>query len=267
MRSREANWAATAILFVLAGCQRAPAVGAAAAAPSAAEAGYAAPPELISAVLKDGRLTLRGKAAPESLVRLDSPDGSTRSAEVNGSGDWLMTLAPPTSPAMFAFSAETSERTVRGEGAILLTPAPGPPALLLRAGFGALALGQGGTVPQIVTVDYDANGGAAVAGLAALDTPVRLNLDGGPAGLGETDSKGRFAVMATNRTLAAGARRIEVETQGGRAQVVVTVSDPAPLQGQAYRASKIRNGWRIDWAPTGGGVQTTLVFGPPGGGV
>lgn len=267
MRSCEAKWALVALMILVAACQRAPvAEKKEAAEPSAEEAGYVAPPELFGASRADGRLTLTGRAPAGSTVRLDSPDGSSRTAAVDASGAWTMVLTPPTEPAMFAFSAVAGDRTLRGEGAVLLTPAPGPAALLLRAGFGALALGQAEPSPRIVAIDYDANGGAAVAGLADKKAAVQLNLDGTLAGRSEADENGHFAVMAANRNLASGARRIEIDAVGGRDQVTIDVSKPAPLKGAAYRASRISNGWRIDWAPTGGGVQTTLVFTPQSAG-
>jgi hypothetical protein len=136
--------------------------------------------------------------------------------------------------------------------------------MLLRPGAGALGLGRGEDGPAIIAIDYDAGGGAAVAGLAPPNTPVRLSLDGADAGEGQTDAQGRFAVLAANRTLAPGARTVEVETAAGVAQARLVVSPPGSLQGAAYRAVRQERGWRIDWAPRGGGVQTTIVFDRPG---
>jgi hypothetical protein len=232
----------------------------AAAAASAAEAGYLAPPSLASATREGGRLVLTGLAPPGSRVQLASPDGRVLAVDADRAGAWSLSLPAPAAPAMFAFSAQAGPRIVRGEGAVLLPPAPAPAALLLRPGFGAFSLGPASDVPVIVAIDYDASGGAAVAGLAPPSTPVRLSLDGDPAGVGQTDAQGRFAVIAANRTLAPGARVVEVETAAGPAEVRINVSPAAPLNGTPYRATAQATGWRIDWAPPGGGVQTTLVF-------
>lgn len=227
------------------------------------EAGYVAPPALVNADRSQGRVRIGGVAPPGAEIRLASPDGTLLRALAAADGRWSLSLPEPTSPVMFAFSAVSAQRTIRSEGAVLSTPSPGPPALLLRAGFGAQPLGSGQDQPVILAVDYDGSGGAAVAGLARARSAVRLSLDGAPAGFGQTDQAGRFAVIATNRTLAPGPRRIEVETPEGRAQVAVTASAPRALGASAYRAERVGAAWRIDWAPPGGGVQTSIVFDPP----
>jgi hypothetical protein len=234
------------------------------AATSAEDAGYLAPPALTDAVRSGGQLILTGAAPAGARVQLASPDGRMLSAVADARGGWSLSLPAPAAPAMFAFSAQIGDRIVRGEGAVLLPPAPAPPALLLRAGFGALSIGQPPDGPAILAVDYDASGGAAVAGLAPANTTVRLSLDGVFAASGQADGQGRFAVMAFNRTLAPGARVVAVETTAGQAEMRIAVSPPAPLQGEAYRAVRQGTAWRIDWAPPGGGVQTSLVFDAPG---
>jgi hypothetical protein len=224
------------------------------------EAGYLAPPALTGAERIDGRVRLLGSAQPDAEVRLASPDGALYTAAVSSDGRWNLTLPAATQPQMFAFSAALGDRTLRGEGAVVVTPAPGPPAMLLRAGFGAQSLGTGRDQPTILAVDYDASGGAAVAGLARPGAAVALSLDGARAGFGQTDAGGRFAVTATNRTLAPGVRRVAVETSEGSAAVSIQADAPAPLEGAPYRAQRVTGAWRIDWAPPGGGVQTSVVF-------
>ena len=230
---------------------------------SAEEAGYVAPPALTAATRTERGVVLSGRAPATAEVRLASPQGQVYTAAAPD-GRWTLRLPTPATPAMFAFMAELDGRTIRGEGAVLVAPPPGPAALVLRPGFGAASVGTGAARPSIVAVDYDASGGAAVAGLAAPNAAVRLSVDGTPAGIGQADAAGHFSVMALNRTLAPGERRIDVETPGGRAQVRVTASAPEPLGGAAYRAVRQPQGWRIDWAPPGGGVQTSLVFDAPG---
>jgi hypothetical protein len=252
--------------FALAGCGARPDVeaGQAPAVVSAGEADYLAPPALTGAVRVGGRLTLTGTAPPDGRVQLASPDGRVLAAAADERGAWTLTLPAPAAPAMFAFSVRTGDRIVRGEGAVLLPPAPAPAALLLRSGYGALSVGQAPNGPAIIAVDYDASGGAAVAGLAPPNTAVRLSLDGVDAAAANSDSQGRFAVMAVNRMLAPGARTVQVVTTAGSAEVRIAVSPASPLHGAAYRATRQGSAWRIDWTPPGGGVQTSLVFDAPG---
>jgi len=252
--------------LVLTGCGAREGIDAAPApvADSAGEAAYLAPPALTGAVRQGGRLVLTGTAPEQSQVRLAAPDGRVLSATTDNRGAWTLSLPAPAAPALFAFSAQTGDRILRGEGAVLLPPGPAPPALLLRPGFGALSVGLAPGGPLIVAVDYDASGGTAVAGMAPANAPVRLSLDGVFAAPAQSDGQGRFAVMAVNRTLAPGARIVEVETTSGKAEERIMMSPAAPLNGAAYRATRQGNAWRIDWTPSGGGVQTSLVFDAPG---
>lgn len=230
------------------------------AAPLSEPTGYAAPPELTDAVRgADGAVTLAGKAQPETRVRLNSPEGEAIDVTVARDGTWTATLAPSPSPRMYAFAAEAAGRSIRGEGPVLVLPAPGPPALSPRAGFGAVALGRAGR-PVIVAFDYDSAGGAAVAGLAPPRASVRLLIDGTQAGSDQADDLGRFAIMAPGVTVAPGRRTLQVATAAAADEVQVMVSAPARPGPAAYLARREEGRWRIDWAVPGGGVQTTLVF-------
>jgi len=256
---------AFAITVLLAGaCDRVDSGSAGTPAFPAEDAGYMAPPILTQAGREAGRLTLSGRAPPGAQVRLASPEGQVHAARAGGSGVWELVLPIPKAPSMLAFWAETGDRAVRSEGALFVAPAPSPPALLLRPGFGALSLAGPREQPELVAVDYDPSGGAAVAGLARPNAAVRLSLDGVQAGIGQADAQGRFAVVAANLTLEDGVRRIEVETPQGGAEAMIRVSPVQPLGSLVYRATRQTDGWRIDWAPPGGGVQTTLVFDVPG---
>ena len=229
----------------------------------ASNAGYLTPPQLSLAVRRpDGAVHLTGAAVAGARVHLASPEGAAFEATAAPDGAWALDLPPAVTPRMFSVSAEAGDETVRAEGALLVLPLPASPALLVRAGFAALVLGPtpAPKAAGIVALDYDGGGGAAVAGFASPGAQVRVSLDGQPAGLDQANAKGRFAVMAPNRRLAAGRRRIEIEAQGAPPiGVEAEVSPPAPLSAP-YRAVRQAGAWRVDWAPPGGGVQTTLVF-------
>lgn len=232
---------------------------------TAAVEGYMAPPELIGAERQAGATTLRGRATPGAKISLVSPEGVAAAAIADASGAWSARLpSPQASPAMYALAGQVGARVLRAEGAVLLAPPPGPPALMVRAGYAALALGAVERSPRVVALDYDAGGAAAVAGFAAPRAEVRLSLDGRPAGIDQADASGRFAVLAASAPLAPGPRRVQVEANGARAEVAAVVSPPRPLQAP-FRAMREEGAWRVDWAPAGGGVQTTLVFDLPAG--
>jgi hypothetical protein len=153
---------------------------------------------------------------------------------------------------------------VRAEGAVLALPPPGPPVVLARAGFAALPLEGPSQRLQVTALDYDAGGGAAVAGVGPARARVRLTIDGAEAGLDQADARGRFAVIGASRPLLPGARRLRVEADGGgRAEALAQVASVEPLGAAAYRAVRQDGGWRVDWARAGGGVQSTFVFDLP----
>jgi hypothetical protein len=256
---------AAALSLVLAACgpAGAPTEVSGQAKPSAkpaAAAGYVSPPDLGGAERTPAGLVLRGRAPAGAVVGLASPEGLNLTAVAGANGRWTLTVPGGPGPAMFALSAVVGGRTVRAEGAVLTLPEPGPPGLLLRAGFAAVPLGAPSVSPTVTALDYDRGGGAAVAGLARPMARVRLSVDGVAAGLGQADETGRFAVLAANRSLTAGRRRLQVDTDQGRAEVAVDVSRPESMGRVVYRASRQEGAWRIDWSPAGGGVQTTVVF-------
>ena len=227
----------------------------------ASDTGYVAPPDLGSAERRGQSLLLGGHAVPGAMVQFASPDGFHAEAAADAQGRWSVAVpAPSAAPAMYALSARIGERVVRGEGALLALPAPGPPAMLARAGFAALPLGGPSPGLRIMALDYDAGGGAAVAGIGPARARVRLSIDGMQAGLDQADAQGRFAVLGANAPLENGNRRLKVEIEGGQTEVDAAVTHPAPLGGKAFRAVRQAGGWRVDWARSGGGVQTTLVF-------
>ena len=234
--------------------------------PAADQAGYVAPPELTGAVRgADGGVTLSGHAAPGARVRLASPEGQSIGVTAGPDGTWTTAMAPSATPRMFSLDVVVGgddparQRVIKAEGPVMVLPAPGPPAVTPRAGFGALPVGKPGAL-VIVAVDYDAGGGAAVAGLSPPRALVKLFIDGAQAGSDESDDRGRFAILAAARPVAPGMRTLQVSAGSATDQVQAAVAPPAPLVGQFYRAQREEGRWRIDWALTGGGVQTTLVF-------
>jgi hypothetical protein len=256
-------FAAVGLIGPLAGCERrSEAATAAAEDPS----GYLAPPTVTQAA-RDGRggVTLAGRAPEDAEVRLRDPSGEAFSATAGPGGVWSIALPSAQEPRMFAFEAELSGRILHGEGALLVLPPPAVPALLARAGYGALPIGSDGRAQQILAVDYDGGGGGAVSGVAAPGAAVRLMLDGQPVGSGQADGAGRYAALGLNarKPFAPGPHRVRVETPAGPAEASLAVSPPALPGARAFHAEREGAAWRVDWRLPGGGVQTTLVLDPP----
>ena len=170
-------------------------------------------------------------------------------------------LAPAPTVRLFGLSMVEGGRTMQAEGYLAVTP--GGAAAQLRAGAAARVLASGGA-PRILAVDFDRKGGTALSGTGAPGTQVSVRVDGVEKGRTQADGHGRFA-LALDAPLAAGDRQLELDDAGARAQARIAVSPASALSGGPFSAAVAPSGWRIDWMTPGGGVQTTLLIGPPQG--
>jgi len=230
-----------------------------------AEAGYLPPPSLVSVVRSPSAVTLMGSAAPKAKVELMAPEGETMTVQANPAGVWRLTLPAVTRPRMFALedhlnATAPNARLVHSEGALILIPYAGPPALLARAGAGALVFAAKTIRPSLDALDYDPSGFSAAGGRARPGVSVRLMMDGELAGVGQADAGGRYAILAANRRLTFGTHTASVQSADGQDERRFTISPPSPTLTTFYKVDPIPDGWQLEWALTGGGVQTTLVF-------
>jgi hypothetical protein len=246
-----------------------------------AEAGYVTPPRIVSVARSPIALTLMGNAAPDAQVELMAPEGETMTVKTNPAGAWRLTMPAVARPRMFALLARLNatgpnatgpnatgpdDRLVHSEGALILIPRSGPPALLVRAGAGALVFAAKTIRPTLDALDYDPGGFSAAAGRARPGASVRLMMDGQLAGVGQADAGGRYAILAANRRLPFGTHTALVQSADGQDERGFTISPPGPTLTTPYKVDPIPNGWRLEWAipGPGGGIQTTLVFIPAG---
>ena len=252
---------ALGLCLALAACgpAKAPSASAPPQPAEATEAGYLAPPQLLSAARAGTVLRLSGQAPAGATVRFASPDGQAFAATAGAGGTWSLDLPGSAQPRMFALSAETGGHVLRSEGAVIAAPAPAFPLLLARAGAAALPAGDGAGAPALVSLDYDSGGGVSVGGFAAPGAAIRLTVDGVQVGQGQADARGRFGVAVTGGQVRPGAHAFAVQTPAGTAGARIVLSAAAPLVAP-FRAAREAGGWRIDWAPPGGGAQTTVLF-------
>jgi hypothetical protein len=198
-------------------------------------------------------------------VELTSPEGEAAAVQASSTGAWRLTLPAVTRPRMFALAARVKDpalgvRQVHSEGALILIPHVGPPAFLVRAGAGALVFGGKAVRPSLDALDYDPGGFSAAAGRARPGTSVRLTMDGALAGVGQADAGGRYSILAANRRLPFGDHIAVVQSGDGQDQRSFTLAPPGPTLTPAYKVDPLPDGWRLEWAIPGGGIQTTLVF-------
>ena len=225
------------------------------------EAAYLAPPGATSVQLRrDGVLTVAGLAPPGSSVEIMSPEGEQARTTANRQGGWTAHLSAAPQPRLYAISARLAGRTLHAEGALIV--APGGTAVTVRAGYAASPVGAD---PRsgIASVDYDPSGFIAVAGSAPPRGELTLVVDGTPAAVGQADAGGRYALLAANRRLTMGPHTLQVRAPGGApegaAKRQVTLEPPVALAAP-YQAWPAPDGWRVEWALNGGGVQTTLIL-------
>jgi hypothetical protein len=218
-------------------------------------------PVVLSAIRSsDGIVQLSGRTQGDAIVRLSSPEGQSWGVTAGPDGIWSFSLPALSQPRMLALTSEKGEHSAHAEGAVILLPAPGVPAVIARSGFGVNALGATTGRPVIEALDYDLGGGAFVSGLARPGAAVRMSIDEQLAGEAKADLKGRFSVPAVRIPMGAGLHRLRVETADGAAEQAAPVEHAPPLEARIYRATRVEAGWRLDWRTPGGGQQSTLVF-------
>ena len=258
----------TAVALALAACGRATTPTAAGqVAPAASDAGFVAPPTLLQAEqAPGGGVRLSGRAPPDATVRLQAPDGRAVGVTSDAAGAWALDLPASATPALYAVSADLAGRTLHGEGAVAVA-APGAGALALTARAGAPAAvavsGPPPAAPSLQVVDFDDGGGIAAAGRAAPGATLKLAVDGAVVVSAAADGAGRFALPGLGSPLSRGLHRIRVDGSAGAAEATVDTSAAAPLGDAPFRALRLADGWRVDWAPPGGGVQSFVWLDAP----
>ena len=221
-------------------------------------AGYLTPPRVIRAqATRTGDIRVSGAAPPLAIVQITAPEGDHERTKADRRGAWSVTL-PGGRPRLYAISALLGPRSLHAEGALVTAPGAISSAVMVRAGYAALPLTDGHQM-LMSTIDYDPQGTIAVAGDAPRGAKVRLAIDGAPAAVGQASAQGRYALEVANRRLNFGAHSFQVRVGEDQAVREVMLDPPAALS-TPYQAWATAQGWRVEWALNGGGVQTTLVL-------
>ncbi|HVM99777.1 MAG TPA: hypothetical protein VMT68_06145 [Caulobacteraceae bacterium] len=256
-----------AFLGLFGGCSQAPQQPA---HPAEAAGGptqdYRPAPELLGgAPAAGGGLRLEGSAAPGAAVRLASPGGAAQFATADSHGAWRITIPPSAAPRFLGLSMSSGGQVVQAVSYLFV--APDGTVAKLRAGGGTEAPAPSGVTVAALALDYDNQHAATLSGVAAPQQTVALRVDGVERGQAVANAKGRF-VLQLSQPLAVGPHDFDLADIGGGAEArfTVAIDNPAPLPNAPFAASRAGAGWRVDWVTPGGGEQTTLILGPPGGG-
>ena len=261
VRIRTCLIAALVATFVSA-CSERPKSGAAAsdgAEPKASD--YVESPTVLSAVRgPGGALTLAGRAAADSIVRLSTPEGQSWGMTAGSNGDWSFSVPVAGQPRMLSLTAESGGRAVHADGVLIVLPRPAIPLVVARVGYGAIAINRRVDRPVIVALDYDGGGGAIVSGLARPGASIKLMFDNTLEGEARADKNGLFAAPAVKHPLSPGDHLVRIEAPEGAAQLSTRIVMSEPLGGMVYRATRQDDGWRLDWRAGEHATQTTLIF-------
>jgi len=229
-------------------------------ADTTAEAGYLAPPAVVAASMAGKAVRVEGTAAPGGRVRIAPPRGEPIFVNADSQGRWRATLTPSQPVHLFGLSMTEGERTAQAEGYVMMTA--GGQVAQLRAGAGAASLAPASAAPRILAVDYDRDGGAVVSGTAAGGAALGLRIDRTRRGETKADTRGRFSISLPE-PLAMGVHEIEVSGDGGEDRLNAQITPAGDIGAGPYLGRRTDFGWRVDWMPPGGGMQTTLIFERP----
>ncbi|MDQ0463852.1 hypothetical protein QO010_001623 [Caulobacter ginsengisoli] len=205
---------------------------------------------------RDGAFRIEGVALPGSRVQL-SPvgGGGVVSAVADAEGHWSLVAPPAAGVRLFLVQMTHGQRTVVGEGMLML--APDGRSAELRPSSASKVLAPVTASPRIFSVDFDGGGGAVIGGVATAGSGMNIRVDHRASGNVTVDAQGRF-VAAIGR-LSEGSHLIDVSGEAGQDQIVISASRAAPLAGGQFRATRLDRAWRIDWMTPAGGLQSSIV--------
>ena len=252
--------AVTPLVLAAAACERRDERPAAPELTAAERAGYLPAPEVTQVVRgPGGGLMVHGRSKPGGRIRATTPTGEAYGATASADGRFAVELPALDTPMLASVSVEERGRSTLAEGWLFIPPAEPGRAALLRPGAAAWVFGA--EPGLLAAVDYDADGGAAVAGKAEPDKPVRAFIDGALAGEVRSDAQGRYSLRLSR--VAPGAHTVRVVAGEETMERTLTLAVGGPSR--TYAAAREPEGWRVDWTAPGGGVQSTILVAGPGG--
>ncbi len=265
LRPAAGTLTALAAALVLCGCQAqngAPAADGGAPQPNEApQPTFQRPPVVTSVSAGPGGVQLvKGVAAPDARIRALTPDPASYGATAGHDGRFSLELPAIGRGRLVHISIEAADRSTPAIGWLFIPPDKPERAVLLRPGTAAATLEGAGL---LAAIDYDPGGAAAASGRTKPNAAVEIFVDGEKAGDAKAGPSGGWSVrLATAKPLAEGPHAIHVQTSDARVDRTVVLSSHKAAG--VFQAVREPDGWRVDWTPSGGGAQTTLVLIGPG---
>ncbi len=221
------------------------------------KAGYTPAPQ-ITGVQQNGPsgFVITGQADPDGRVRFLY--GQQRAIGVTADSKGRFRAELPAGPmgGLYDLSIEDTGRLLHAEGRLFIPPMHPTKAVLMRTGSPSQSLFNEGEA--LAVMDYDGAGAAAFSGRVAPRTQVNIILNGEIRARVTSDDKGFYSATGQMNAPSANPAIVTVGLQAGAIQANHQV--PVSLPADADRVTAQGEGWRVDWALPGGGIQTTLVF-------
>ncbi|HWE45148.1 MAG TPA: hypothetical protein VG407_03890 [Caulobacteraceae bacterium] len=224
--------------------------------PSQAQSGYRAPPQVFAVRAQPGgEIEIDGVAAPDARVGGETPDRKRYGATAAKSGRFTLEMPASAAPQLIAVSEETGRRDLQADGWLFVPPDAPERAVVLRAGASTRPLQAG----LVGTIDFDANGAAAISGVTAPGVEADVSIDGGTPVRAIADARGVWeAHLGVDKHIAPASHQVRVvsRSQSFDRSFDFSVGASGPL----FNPVREPDGWRVAWKTPDGAVQTTFVF-------
>ena len=221
-------------------------------------------------------LRLSGTAEPDAVVLIKNGDTRVRQVPTDGTGAWVaeigfdpaQTLRLSAEVFMDDIGINGDELVLRipapgaedglAQRALILITAPGGPSRVVQTPFGS---SRAAGALQLASIDYDALGGAILAGRAAPGSRVSLLSSGRELGETDVSEDGRWFFIATD-TLDTEMRKAFTLVQATPDGNAVEVSAEFAVLGPTEELRQDPDIWQVRRFLQGGGSQVTAVFAP-----
>lgn len=217
--------------------------------------GYTRAPRITEVTQQGGKVVVIGQATPDGRVHIKY-SGRSDATPTDSKGRFKFDVPPGPVGGLYDLEMDDLGRSLSAEGRLFVPTGEPNKAVTLHPGGASLSLGDDKNIMAVV--DYDGAGGLAVAGKVEAGRTVNLVQGGVIIGRAQSDDTGRYHLMSQIAPPSAPPVQLDLAIEAGsdRAQHTITISLPTA----ADQITRLPDGWRVDWALPGGGVQTTLVF-------
>jgi hypothetical protein len=225
-----------------------------------AASGYLAPPQVLAVRGQPGgAIQIEGVGTPDARIRGVTADRKSYGATVDKKGRFSLEVPSMATPTLIGIAEESGHSVLQADGLLFVPPDAPQKAVILRSGAPSKPLAP---APDLIAAtDFDAGGGAAVAGVTAPNATVDVSLDGGTAVRTTADARGVYgARLGLDKSVSAGAHNIRVSSHGQSADRNLSFSAGTTTAAAFFNPVREPDGWRVAWSLRDGGVQTTFVL-------